>query len=410
MSSITISYDAAHGQPDSIVFNARPYSKTVIEPEQLSADQFFEVFVLNEDGSDLAESGPEYIIFNFAVYCKQNTDPADIADGVLRVSFPIYSNVQTEDASVVRQNFASQSNLAFQPNLVFQPNLTFQPNFAFHTSPASYPQQGNGLPPHQQAYGQQNQPPYPSKPPHNQQQSYGNQNSQSNIAYQPNVVYQPQLTFQPNFAFHAPQPNPTAQAGATSTAPGLSLPRTTLLNANYIPRPQGVQKKALVFGFDLPPHLRNTVQLNAPTLNYASDPSAQTNGTAVKRQRQHIIWAEADSKYFFQLIELALLTLGRRLRQFDFKEIAEALNRNFRGSTVYGNRPGDGDDNDGGNVPGGQEQVAGPSGQYGRPPYAPPQQAYEQYPGSQQYPAQGQYPANVPNGYGQYPDPFYKSF
>lgn len=84
-------------------------------------------------------------------------------------------------------------------------------------------------------------------------------------------------------------------------------------------------KPWLVYGFDLPAHIRVTTNFTTPT---------DGNADGASRFR----YTEAHEKKIWWFVELGLKSVGRKLGYGDFWAITEAMNRHFGGTEGWTNR------------------------------------------------------------------------
>ena len=92
------------------------------------------------------------------------------------------------------------------------------------------------------------------------------------------------------------------------------------------PRSQVINRRALSFLFDLPANQRAGVQIHPPSR--FNPPIVVQHGQVKPRLK----WAPEHTKYLYELMELAMLTLNRPLKPQDFPAITEALHRKFQGT------------------------------------------------------------------------------
>lgn len=122
----------------------------------------------------------------------------------------------------------------------------------------------------------------------------------------------------------APQPQPPRNNPQNFFPAGLSrAPRA------MPPRAQVPIHDALEYLYDLPPHQRLGIDIIHPSRN---NPDSE-DGSG-RKQRQGL--STEQKNYLEDLLELAILTVGRNLELKDFRAITEALNRQFRGTSSNG--------------------------------------------------------------------------
>jgi hypothetical protein len=106
----------------------------------------------------------------------------------------------------------------------------------------------------------------------------------------------------------------------SSAAPYQHIPRV------MPPRACVTQKAHLHYKFDLPAHQRAAVNIIPPTVNNQRGPVIAGMNHSLGRDG----WPDHYRKYLFELVELAMLVLNRKLKPNDFKAITEALHRHFQ--------------------------------------------------------------------------------
>jgi hypothetical protein len=99
------------------------------------------------------------------------------------------------------------------------------------------------------------------------------------------------------------------------------------------PRSQIIDSRSLQYLFDLPVNMRAGLQFRVPARsNY--DVAQQNGQPRPQGIQRRSTWDPLHIDYLNELMELAMLTLNRRLEGRDFRAITEALHRRFRGTRI----------------------------------------------------------------------------